>query len=186
MLKKSESHRGRLQRASTAAFTLLESMVACAVIAIGLAGTYSINGQCMDVLRMAKDEASASQVIQQRIESLRIANWQRISDNVWIRDHLLNASADGSAALPGLVETVTIMPYPITTTDKNTFTRNGTTASATCTRSGTTTTASTATPDFIGQNSLVITWTVTWTGVPRNKQHKREVVTVLGKGGIAK
>lgn len=178
MLKKSESHRGGRKRASMAAFTLLENVVACVVIAIGLAGTYSINGQCMDVLRMAKDEASASQVLQQRIESLRIANWQRIADDLWIRDHILNAAADGSTALPNLSEKVEITPYAGTVTDTNTFTRTGTTATA-----GLPTKPNV---DLIAQNSLIITWTVTWTGVPKNKQHTRQVVTVIGKGGIAK
>lgn len=175
MLKKSQSRAGMLRSGSTAAFTLLENVIACMIIAVGLVGTYAINGQCMDVLRMAKDEASASQVLQQRIEHLRIANWQRISDGVWIRDRILNATADGSVALQNLVETVTITPYGSATTSVNTFSRSGTTA-----------TAGSSNVDLINEHSLAIRWTVTWTGIPRGKTHRREVVTVLAKGGVAK
>src|SRR4051812_39141178 len=123
MLKKSQSPRGVLNRASAAAFTLLENVVACGVIAVGLAGTYAINHQCMDVLRMAKDEASASQVLQQRIEHLRIANWQRISSPTWIGTGVLNANADGSVKLPNLIETVLVVSTADSTI-KNAFRRD--------------------------------------------------------------
>ena len=173
MLKKSESHGGKLKRVSTAAFTLLENIVACGVIAVGLAGTYTINNQCMSVLRMAKDEATASQILQQRIEHLRIANWQRISSPTWIGTNILNAPVDGATYLPKLVETVTITPYPGGGAT-NTFSRSGSTVTTGLNSS------------LQAQNSLAIRWTVTWNGIPNGKPHLREVVTVLGKGGIAK
>src|SRR4051812_22578978 len=97
-----------LRRANQGGFTLLENVFACALVAMGLACTYTINGQTMGVLRMAKDEACASQVLQQRIEHLRIANWQRITDDTWLRDHILNTAADGGGGLSGIVETVTV------------------------------------------------------------------------------
>lgn len=165
----------RRSKAAAAGFTLLENVVACAVIAIGLAGTYLVNGQCMGVLRMAKDEASASQVLQQRIENLRIANWQRISSPTWIRDNILNAPADGAATLANLTEKVTITPYKGTLTTTNTFTRTGTTA-----------TAGAGNASLVTENSVAVTWDVTWTGVPQGKVHTRELIAVLGKGGIAK
>lgn len=175
MLKKSKSPRGLRKRASMAAFTLLESVVACAVIAVGLAGTYAVNGQCMNVLRMAKDEASASQVLQQRVEHLRIGNWQRVTSPTWIATNILNASADGSVKLNNLVETVSVVPYPITGTDNpNTFRRDN---------SGVT---SGSNVSFLSQNALVITWRAEWNGLPNGKKHTREIVTVLGKGGVAK
>src|SRR5258708_5138598 len=101
----------RSSRRSVAAFSLVENLLACSIVALGLAGTFTVNGQTMPVFRMAKDEACASQVLQQRVENLRIANWQRISDPTWIRDHLLNVSADGSGTLNGLTETITVSPY---------------------------------------------------------------------------
>jgi hypothetical protein len=162
-------------RATVRAFTLLENVVACAVIAVGLAGTYMVNGQCMGVMRMAKDEAAASQVLQQRIEDLRIGNWQRISSPTWIRDSVLNVAADGAATLKNLNETITVTPYNGTITTSNTFTRTGSTPAA-----------GSGNVSLVTENALFIKWSVTWNGVPKGKTHQREIVTVLGKGGIAK
>src|SRR3954470_23282477 len=110
MLRASATTRLPKRLASCAGFSLVENMLACMVIAIGLAGTYTLNSQTMSTLRMAKDEASASQVLQQRVEQMRIANWQRISSPTWLATGVLNAPADGSAGLTALNETVTITP----------------------------------------------------------------------------
>src|SRR3954471_23022029 len=119
MMNQSTAALARGRRAAIAAFSLVENVLACAIVALGLAGTYTLNSQSMGVLRMAKEESFASQVLQQRIENLRIANWQRVSDPTWIRDHLLNVSADGSDSLRSLSETVTITALGSTT--GNTF-----------------------------------------------------------------
>jgi Tfp pilus assembly protein PilV len=162
-------------KAASAGFTLLENVIACTVIAIGLAGTYLVNGQCMSVLRMAKDEAAASQVLQQRVENLRIANWQRISSPTWIRDNILNAPADGGASLASLSENVSVTPYNGTLTTTNTFTRTGSTAAA-----------GSGNASLVTESAVTVTWDVTWIGIPKGKIHTREIVAVLGKGGIAK
>src|SRR3954464_9074812 len=123
MMTKTTAALARGQRAAIAAFSLVENILACAIVALGLAGTYTLNSQSMGVLRMANEEACASQVLQQRIENLRIANWQRISSPTWLRDSLLNVSADGGDTLRGLTETVSITPVGATT--GNLFSRGG-------------------------------------------------------------
>jgi hypothetical protein len=173
MMTKSTAALARGRRAGIAAFSLVENILACAIVALGLAGTYTLNSQTMGVLRMAKEEAFASQVLQQRIEHLRIANWQRISSPTWIRDSLLNVSADGSSSLRGLSETVTLTPLGSST--GNTFSRTGSTA-----------VAGSANTSLLTQDSLLIKWSVTWNGIPGGKVHTRETLAVLGRGGIAK
>jgi hypothetical protein len=128
----------------------------------------------MSILRMGKDQACASQVLQQRIEHLRIANWQRITNPTWIRTAILDAPADGSSELSSLVETVTVTPFA-GSGGTNTFTRTGNTAT-----SG----ASNAT--LIANNGVIVKWKVTWRGAPANKTHTRETLAVLAKGGVAK
>jgi len=150
-------------------------MLACGLIALGLAATYTLNSQSMSTLRMANEESCASQILQQRVEQLRIANWQRISSPTWVRDNILNSVADGSASMNGLTETVTIVPYNSASPLVNTFTRTGTTVQAAATNAS-----------LIDENSLTIKWSITWKGLPSGKVHKRETLAVLGKGGIAK
>jgi hypothetical protein len=173
MMTKSTAALPRGRRAAIAAFSLVENVLACAIVALGLAGTYTLNSQTMGVLRMAKEESFASQVLQQRIEHLRIANWQRISSPTWIRDRLLNVSADGGDSLRGLSETVTISP--LAGTPVNTFSRGGGTAIAAYSNTNLQT-----------QDSLIVKWQVTWNGMPRGRIHTRETLVVLGRGGIAK
>jgi hypothetical protein len=173
MMTKSTAALAGGRRGAIAAFSLVENVLACAIVALGLAGTYTLNSQTMGVLRMAKEEAFASQVLQQRVEHLRIANWQRISSPTWIRDRLLNASADGSDSLRGLTETAIITPLGATT--GNTFSRGG---GAVVAASGNT--------SLLSQDSLLIKWTVTWNGMPAGRVHTRETLVVLGRGGIAK
>jgi len=150
-------------------------MVACAMIASGLAGTYTLNSQTISTLRMANEESCASQVLQQRIEQLRIANWQRVSDATWIADHVLNTPADGSASLNGLSETITVVPYNSASPYVNTFTRTGTTTRAASTN-----------VDQIDEAAVTVKWSLTWKGIPSGKLHTRETLAVLGKGGVAK
>jgi Tfp pilus assembly protein PilV len=156
-------------------FTLLENVIACSIIAIGMAATYSLNGQSMGVLRMAKDQSSASQVLQQRVEHLRIANWQKVSNPTWIRDSILNTGADGTSSLTNLTETVTVAAYGGTSTATNTFSRGPSGPSAAA-----------GNVSLLNENAVLIKWVATWNGIPKGKVHTRELVTVLGKGGVAK
>src|SRR4051812_40295537 len=78
------------KQAKSGGFSLIENLIACTVIAIGLVATYTLNTQSMATLRLANEESCASQVLQQRVEQLRIANWQRISSPTWVRDNILN------------------------------------------------------------------------------------------------
>lgn len=160
---------------SSKAFSLIENMIACGVISAFLGGVFTLNSQALSMLRMGRDEASASQVLQQRIEQIRIANWQRLSDPTWIRDNIMNADADGSSGLKNLQETVTLAPYNSATGSTNTFTRSAGSA-----------TASGSNASLINEMTIRITWQVSWTGVPSARTHTRQTTVILGKGGVAK
>src|SRR5205823_907449 len=140
-----------------------------------LGAMFTLNSNCMGMLRMSRDTANASQVLQQRVEQLRIANWQRISDPAWLRDYVLNTDADGSWDLNSLTETITFAPFNSSSTAVNRFTRSGGVA-----------TAANTNVSLLGEESLKVTCTVTWNGVPNSRQHTRQAVAILGKGGVAK
>src|SRR3954453_7410934 len=100
-------------------FTLLDSVLACGILALALGAVFTVSSHALQTLRLSKDETVASQVLQQRLEQLRIANWQRVSDPTWIRDNILNVEADGAFGLGSLKETVTITPYNSPATSSN-------------------------------------------------------------------
>jgi len=62
--------------------------MAAGIAAIFLGSLFAINTSSMGTLKMAREAAAASQVLQQRVESMRIANWHQITDAAWIRDNL--------------------------------------------------------------------------------------------------
>ena len=54
--------------------TLIESAIAAAVCALFLGSLFTVNTSTMESIKMAREVACASQVLQQRIEAMRIAN----------------------------------------------------------------------------------------------------------------
>jgi type II secretory pathway pseudopilin PulG len=156
-------------------FTLLDSVLACGILALALGAVFTVSSHALQTLRLAKDETVASQVLQQRLEQLRIANWQRVSDPTWIRDNILNVEADGAFGLNALKETVTITPYNSATAGSNVFTRQNYLAAA---AAGNT--------DLLAERTVRILWALDWKGVPKNRPHRRESVIILAKGGVAK
>src|SRR6266436_2683330 len=107
--------RRRRLRTDQAAFALVECTIATAVSALFLGSLFLMNSSAMDTIQMARESACASQVLQQRVESMRIANWHQVTDANWLMTNLLNADAPGASQLKSLNETLLIAPYGSTT-----------------------------------------------------------------------
>src|SRR3982750_4930561 len=82
-----------------AAFALIECTIATAISALFLGSLFLMNSSAMDTIQMARESACASQVLQQRIESMRIANWHQVTDASWLLANLMNADAPGANQL---------------------------------------------------------------------------------------
>ncbi len=134
-----------------------------------------MNMSAMDTIRSAKESVSASQTLQQRIESLRIANWQQITSANWLAANILNGDATGSEILKGLTETLTLVPYGSATIGNSKLTRT----------SGATAIIS-QNPALLTENAVKVIWTLDFTGAPNNRAVSRQIVAILAKGGVAK
>lgn len=154
--------------------TLIECTIASAVSALFLGSLFTVNTSSMQTVKMAREAASASQILQQRIESLRIANWHQITDATWLNNNILNADAPGAGALKASSEQLTIVPYGSSTTGNIQITRANGTA---------TIINSTA---LMTENAIKVIWTVNYSGTPRDRAMSRQVVAILAKGGVAK
>ena len=150
-------------------------MMAAAVAALFLSSLFAINTASMGTIKMARESAAASQVLQQRVESMRIANWHQITDADWIQANLLNADAPGSVNLKALGETLTISPYGSGNVGNTQLTR--TNGSAVITQRNTA---------LLTENAIEVVWTVAYTGAPNDRPMTRQTVAILGKGGVAK
>jgi hypothetical protein len=164
------------ERTRETAFSIIETSMAAALSAIFLASLFSMNTASMQTLKMAHESACASQVLQQRIESLRIANWHQITDADWLRANLLNVDAPGSDLLKGEAETVTLIPYGSSATGNTQLTRSYGAPATIVNRNNA----------LLGEGAIKIVWSVNYLGSPNNRTLTRQTVAILAKGGVAK
>jgi prepilin-type N-terminal cleavage/methylation domain-containing protein len=172
----------RRSRARQSGFSLVEVVVATALVTLGLSGIYAMQGQTLQVMRSARDSGSASQLLQQRIEDLRMCNYADVTKSAGLV-FLMNGSGgkmdseDELAHLRNLRESVTI----------STYARAGVTPvpaeqAFTVTRTNGVATASTAL-DLSAQTQVMVRLGVTWSD--RSKSHRREFTTVMSRGGVS-
>jgi len=140
-----------------------------------LGSLFLMNSSAMDTIRMARESACASQVLQQRIEAMRIANWHQVTDANWLLANLLNADAPGANQLKNMSETLMLVPYGSITVGNTQLTRANGAANIVANNSA-----------LLGENAVKIIWTVNYTAVPNDRIISRQIVVILAKGGVAK
>ena|SRR6202011_5152456 len=157
--------------------TLIESTIASAIAALFLSSVFAINISSMQTVKRAREAAAASQVLQQRIESLRIANWHQVTDANFLKSDpkQLGADAPGSETLSGISEQLTLVPYGSSTVGNTQIARSNGVA-----------TIINNNPALLAENAVKVIWTLTYTGNPNNQAMTRQVVAILAKGGVAK
>lgn len=170
---------------SRGGFTVVEAAVAGAIIILFLSSLFALNSTVMRLLGAARDTASASQDLQQRVEQVRLANWTQITDPTWVQANLLGTPTDASTNLPGLQETLTVTPYvspssaaPKTVPPPFIITR---TPAGTVTVSPPGYASSAA---MANQEMVQIDLTITWPGWSR--QRNRALTTLVSRWGISK
>jgi type II secretory pathway pseudopilin PulG len=165
----------RHSKAQQAGFALIECTIATAISALFLGSLFLMNSSAMDTIQMARESACASQVLQQRIEAMRIANWHQVTDASWLTANLLNNDAPGASQLKNVSETLTLVPYGSSTVGNTQLTRTG----------GAVTTLSNNTA-LLGESAVKVIWTVSYTAAPNDRAISRQIVAILAKGGVAK
>ena len=149
--------------------------MAAGISALFLGSLFAINTSSMSTIKMAREAAAASQVLQQRVEALRIANWHQITDANWIKTNLLNVDAAGANDLRSVTETLTITPYG-----------SGNVGTTVLTRTGNSTVINQQNTALLYENAILVNWTVNYTGSPNDRATTRTTVAILGKGGVAR
>src|SRR5438552_18374508 len=94
------------KKVASSGTTLIETSIAACTAALFLGSLFTMNMSGMKAIRTAREATSASQVLQQRVESLRIANWHQVTDADWLSANLLNTNAAGSGGLNPMNETL--------------------------------------------------------------------------------
>jgi hypothetical protein len=164
------------KNSSEAGTSLIEATIAACTSAMFLGSLFAMNVTSMKTMRSAREAGGASQVLQQRVETLRIANWHQITDAVWLRDNLLNTAASGGESLKGMTETLTLVPYGGTTTGNTQIVRDSSgQAQIVNENSG-----------LLAESAMKVIWTVAYAGGPKGDPVTRQTVAIVAKGGVAK
>ena len=157
--------------------TLIEAVMAASIIALFLGSVFTLNSRATSMLRSAKEAATASQCLQERIEQMRICNWVQLTDAGYLSGNIFNAATDSAFALPVLEERVTIEPYPapsLPSAPIQLSRQNGTVALLS------------DNPAMSSSRMVRIELRLTWKGGSGGRTEVRETASIVAKGGITK
>ena len=91
---------------------LLETVAAVAMVGSFIAILITMSSNLLGLLRTSKDNISASQNLQQRVEQLRLINWAGLTNPQRLAEDILAIPTPSVDGLSAPIETVTVSPYP--------------------------------------------------------------------------
>ncbi|HEV3409182.1 MAG TPA: hypothetical protein VG095_02730 [Chthoniobacterales bacterium] len=160
---------------SVSGTSLVEASIAACTAALFLGSLFTMNMTAMKTIRTAREATSASQVLQQRVESMRIANWHQITNADWVAANLLNSNAAGTENLKQTTETLTLIPYGSNATGTTQIVRSGNSAQIVHRNSS-----------LLTEGAIKVVWTLAYSGGINAQSTTRQTVAILAKGGVAK
>ena len=155
--------------------SLIEATIAACTGALFLGSLFTMNMTAMRTMRTAREAASASQVLQQRVEAMRIANWHQITNAEWVKTNLLNSNAAGGDILKNAKETLTLVPYGSSSAGNTQIVRLNGTTQIVSNNTG-----------LLKESAMKVIWTVAYNGGTQGAATTRQTVAILAKGGVAK
>ena len=140
------------------------------ITVIAITAFYSSAGQALRIMRAGKENVLGSQLVQERIETLRAAPiWNSVASPDGLAT-AVSGAAQSAANLRGATETFTVTSYPAA----------GTPIVVTRLPAGT---VSTSGSSLASQFCVKLTVRVNWTGVG-NVARSRQMSTIVSKGGL--
>ena len=168
---------------------MIEATVAGAIITLFLTSLFALNSNMIHLLRAASETANASQDLQTRVEQVRLANWNQVTDPTWLTANFFTQT-DQKINLPGMTETMIVTPYssallatyapkvaPTGFSIKHVT--NGSSETVTCNLSPYPYTAGLQTLEMV-QVDLIISWP------SLNRPRQRSLTTLISQWGISK
>ncbi|HEX8372003.1 MAG TPA: prepilin-type N-terminal cleavage/methylation domain-containing protein [Chthoniobacterales bacterium] len=162
-----------------AAFTLVEVLVATAVLAIFMSGMFAINTQAFQLLRSGQGVIAAESVTRDRMDVIRNMPFNSQSSPTMIATEVLGSTGNTFPLLSGLevVVQVTAFPPPASPAD------DPKTVIVTRNASGTVTTTDAGDGTLSNASNYTIMATVTTTWSARGKTRTHEAYMISTRGG---
>jgi len=115
---------GRRQRHRQHGFTLAETLVGLAVVALFGAAAFATSSRLLLTLKSQKESTAATTALQERKESLRSIAFPSIADANYIYDNIFTNPTKSEGPLGSLSETVTVDAYATPTGSPTVLLRN--------------------------------------------------------------
>ena len=160
-----------------AGFTLLEVVVATAIMAVGFLGLFATVLQAGKMASAAEEEAMVASGLEQRIDQLRLLEWPELTDGTGITAKVWTARPEAMAGITVSQEAFTLSPCDVAGTRTLTATWNGVSSPTTTFTAGTV---------LSGASAVKAVATLTWTGRRSKRAQTRSLVTVISRGGLSK
>jgi Tfp pilus assembly protein PilV len=159
--------------------TIIEVLASALLIFLGLGGIFAMNTQSLEILRSTRLLANGSQILQERVETLRSLPWPEVANSQAVSNTVYSAPAPSAAELSkaDLVETI-IFSVPSTpgqpSPDNNTFVIRRKNGAVRVLQAG----------DFTSQPLLLVDMTVSWQDRSSTKQ--RQLRTIICRDGLTR
>ena len=155
---------------ATAAFTLVEVLIAAVLVAVFFLSIFEVNGLCLRFISASKENVGATEAVHDRLEQLRNADFSTLT-TVSSMKSLLAQAANSSPLAKKAIETVTVSNYP-SGSPTITYTRavNGTVSSAP------------ATADFSSSTLVRVDVANQWSATFGNRTGATQTSTVIAQG----
>jgi hypothetical protein len=152
-------------------FTLFETTAAIGLTGAFIAVLIVISSTVLSLVRTSKDNISAGQALQERVEKLRLVTWNTLTDAALLAPGVLGQPSASVAGLAAPVETITIRPYP----DKPSFTP------VTVVRQNGATTVVSSNAALENERLVRVDCTLAWKGYPQKRNRTRTSTVLIAK-----
>lgn len=170
-----DSYRVSLKRSKNppAGVTLVETMMAVALVAVFFVSIFEVNGLCLRYVKSSKNNVAALQGVQDRLEQLRNLSFANLTSASYVQS-LMAIPANGSEFLArSPTEVVTLSAYPTPDASNTQITLSAAGSSATINS----TDSNLATAKLVKVN-VTYTWTEALGGRSRSEQSE----TIISAG----
>jgi prepilin-type N-terminal cleavage/methylation domain-containing protein len=151
-------------------FTLVENLIAMAIVLLFFAALFAVNSQGLYLLNSGRQAVVANVCLRDRVEQLRDCSWAQLTDSTYLQTSVLNSAPSGASNLGQLTETVTVNSYPIAVNPPISVARSNGTASVVSTNAS------------IANGALVrVDNTLTWTAGLGGRARTQATSTLMAK-----
>jgi uncharacterized protein (TIGR02598 family) len=90
-------------RQTAGGFTLVEILFASVILSLSVVALLSAITLCIDMVRLSRENVRATQIIQSKMESIRLCNWEQLNDPDFIPRRFAESYYARDKAEPGLI-----------------------------------------------------------------------------------